>query len=163
MGRYVSQVGRYRAEYGDYQWDYIKDKQSLEYYQKYKFNITIENLKTKEEFDIDVPILDNFIYVKLLRKNYTYNSINKPQLFTWLFNYVVYDLKEKIYCVPYIDIYNYNIDMKYYLKSIEGDDIILSNNKKHKVIVNVHSISQIEFLEKNGLDYYWCDKNGVKF
>jgi len=166
MGSFYAKVGKYIATYGDYQWDYIKDKQSLDYYQKFLFDIEIKDVLTNKIIELEVPILDNFIYVTLLRKNYTYKSIDDNNLFKWLFYYVKDTLKEDLYGIPYIE-HNYEYDYKYksiklYLTDTNVDkNLYFSNIANRKVIMDINTMNDIKKLTKFGIDLSWCDKNGL--
>ncbi len=168
MGRYITQVGKYRAEYGDYLWDYVKDKQPLEYYQKKTFEVTITNIITKEEFEVKVPILDNFIYVTLLRKNYTFNHIDDGTLFKWLFYYVLDELKENLYAVGYIDVrtykkgneYDYEYKKYYQFTKMFVSPVTLVDDPNEKTITQIYNMEQVRWYAANGLELHWCDENG---
>jgi len=165
MGRFYAKVGKYEATYGDYQWDYIKDKQSLEYYQKFVFDIEVKNILTNEIFDLEIPILDNFIYVTLLKKNYSYRHIDN-NLFNWLFYYVKDTLKEKLYVVPYIehiyDTYYEYKSVKLFLTDANIDKSLnFSSDEDRKIIMKINTIGDVNKLNKLSINLGWCDENGL--
>lgn len=159
MGRYIERVGNYHAQYGDYQWDYLKQNKPLEYYQKATFEIEVEDVETGETSTVDVPVLDNFIEISLIKKNYNYRHKSRNTFFIWLFNYA----KERgnIYCRPFIQT-TWEIDYKrkwkeFYLDSKLREPIVLK--EKTNNIIELEDIEDLFWLQNQGITMVdWCDK-----
>lgn len=161
MGKYIQRVGKYYAQYGDYQWDKLKYNRPLEYYQKHTFEIEIENVETGGKETIKVPILDNFIEVELVKKNYTFKHKDGNTLLIWLFNYV--KKKGRIFCKPFV-LSSWEDAIRrrwkeFYLDSKLREPIVLkevSNN-----VVELKDIEDLFWLQNNGLVYIdWVDEQG---
>lgn len=158
MGRYVATINNYYAEYGDYQWDYIKDRQDLSYYENYFFDIEITNLNDNSIKQLKVPLLE-FTDVKKYRSKYGIKNNDKKTLFRWLFKYVQATLNEKIVIYPYVtgnyslmryDEKNIIID-KYYLQTEIGDENVILGIKPKEIII------------KDFDDIIWLNKRLIGF
>lgn len=161
MGRYGARVGKFYAEYGDYQWDYIKQNKPLEYYQNQTLKIEVENIETGQKEIVEVPIIDNFIDVTLIKKNYNFRHISGNTLLVWLFNYV--KQKERIFCKPFIQTTwknDYTRKWKeFFLDSPLRFPIVLKENTDN--IIELKDIEDLFWLQNNGLTMVdWCDEKG---
>ena len=146
MGRYISKINNTYAEYGDYQWDYVKQNKPKEYYDKYTIPVEIEIEGTKQT--VEVPLLE-LVDIKLAKKYYTWEWNDKKTLRRWLFNYCR-NKGEKIECVisATLGTFNLNYDKPliegYYLQTdIGNEDIILSKEKKTHEIKNFEDFEWI--------------------
>jgi len=179
MGGYLHRIGQYKAYLGDYEFDMLKDKQPKEFYENLNFIVEIENTKTKELKQIEIPVLGNFIEIEKLRKNYTYKIKNDWSLAKILFETV--GKSKTFYAIPYISIYYSEYPTKYkfyYLKTdifvnpIQLDELyecgeigcverkckagICFNAKVHKIT----DLKEYEWLLDNGFSVIWVDKKG---
>ena len=186
MGGFIAQVGKYKAYYGDYLWDYIKRKQPKEYYENYKFEINVTNLETGVEEEIEVPVLDNFLTIKKLRKNYDFEYINGNNLFKWLFNKTIE--KERLFGIAYIQthwdeyptkwaefflkskIFEFPIRLEGVYSKCESDNDCENNLKCFKdfgcadiSILEIKTLEEIFWIYNNGLHFQWTDVNGNKY
>lgn len=162
MGRYISRVGKYTAEMGDWVYDYLKQKQPEEYYKDFKFNVTVKDKTTDKKYEYEIPVLDTFITIKKLKKNYEWNYIDKNCLYIWLFNSVI--KKEKLYIKAVLDTHwgSYPTNYKtYYLQSGLNEEVVLTENDDNNVI-EIVSIEQLNWIFNKGLDIKWVQKNGAK-
>lgn len=161
MGRYSARVGKFYAEYSDYQWDKIKQNKPLEYYEKQCFEIEIENIETGEKEVIEVPLIGNFIEVEIIKKNYRFRYISGNTLLVWLFNYV--KEKENIYCKPIILTTWENVYTRrwkeFFLDSPLRFPIVLKESTNN--IVELKDIEDLFWLQNNGFkNVDWCNEKG---
>lgn len=145
MGRYVAKINKTYVEYGDWNWDYIKNNKPKEYYDKAAIDATIDEDGEKKE--IKIPV-NKLVDIKLVKTNYTWEWNDKKTLHKWLFDYLR-KKGEKIEGYVYVNLHTGCLDYDkplvegYYLQSEIGDEnIVLSTKKK------IHEI-------KNYDDYKW--------
>lgn len=163
MGRYTARVGKYYAEMGNWVYDYLKQKQREEYYQDYKFSVEVKDLTTGKKYDYEIPVLENFVKIEKLRKNYEWNYIDKNCLFEWLFNSII--KKEELYIKVQLNTHwgQYPTNYKsYYLQSNLYKDVILAENDVNNII-EIKDIGDLKWVWSKGLDITWVDKNGEEF
>jgi len=86
MGGFAATVGKYYVYYGDYAWDYVKDRKTKEYYEEYEIDATLEI--DDEKIDIKIPLLD-LVNLKKYRTKYGFEWSDDKTLHKWLYNYVI--------------------------------------------------------------------------
>lgn len=152
MGGFITTFGRYSAYYGDYEWDYIKDGKSKEYYEKATIPVTIKDRLTKEEEDVEMPVLA-LIDLKLKKKYYGYTHKNGHPFRDW---FVTYLLEKKNYkgflCHIKHSSFRQDSEVTYYLTSKVGEDRVVLVNDKKKAHA-IYSLEDLQWLEKHHLEW----------
>ncbi len=157
MGRCVARIANQYLEHGDYVWDYVKDKQSKEYYENYTIDATLKNVDTGKEKEIKIPLLE-LVDIKLNRKTYSLSWRGNKSLHEYLYKLVV-DMKIQIKGTPYVGVYNRSISKKYFLQSKIGDDNIILAVKPR--FMEIKKYEEYEWMAKNGLDFTYCVKGKI--
>lgn len=140
MGRFIARINNYYVEYGDWMWDYVKDRQDKEYYMTYNINATLENLDKKEKIDIEIPLIE-LVNIKKYRSKYGIDWVDDKSLHKWLFNHIK-SKNEKVEGYPILrtarfDSFNEPKVENYYLQTdIGDDDIVIKSIKKAIEIKN---------------------------
>lgn len=164
MGGYIGQIGAYELYMPDYVFDYVKQSQPKEYYEKYEIKLEFAKIldgfkkenpwvieRNKEEETLKLPLL-SFGKLKKLRKYYRFEWDYNLEKLLWD-ELEKRNIKIKGYVFVRIhvnggwnhkDIWNY-----YYLTSIvEDDDITLSSTIKK--MHTLTSYDELSWLFKKG-------------
>lgn len=163
MGRYVARVGKYYAEMGDWVYDYLKQNQSEDYYKNFKFDVVVKNTSTNKKYDYEVPVLENFIELKKLRKYFEWSCIDKNCLYTWLFNSVI--KKEELFVKIVLNTHwgSYPTNYKtYYLQSDLYEDVVLVEEEINSK-VQIKNLEDLDWIFSKGLNIVWVDEFGNKY
>lgn len=162
MGKYIAQVGKYSTVMGDWVYDYLKQKQPLEYYQKQTFDVEVKDRTTGKKYNYDVPVTE-FVDVKLLKKNYEWEHKDCNTLFLWLFNSVI--KKEELFVKVYLSTHwgEYPTKWKdYFLQSELGEAVILGEKDKGK-FHKIETVDQLDWIYNKGLQIDWVNEKGEKY
>lgn len=140
MGKYAVSIMGHELVVGDWEFDYVKQKQSFEYYQKYKINAELDDK------DIEIPFLDLGFVLRKNIKTYSWEWPEGSVFHSWLYK----QLREKGKIMEFIclNVYLFSSHQEvkvsdYYLQSEIGDDDIRIGVTPQK-----HEIKKYE-------DYKW--------
>tara|TARA_R100000781_G_scaffold113591_1_gene82390 strand:- start:2804 stop:3274 length:471 start_codon:yes stop_codon:yes gene_type:complete len=156
MGRYIARIGKFYAEYGDYQWDYIKQRRKKEYYNDKFIEVSIQDDDKKYDLEERIPILD-IVDLNPIKTNYEFGIRDDWNLNKWLLEYIIsnipdYTPKAKLF----IENYHAENSREYFLVSgIGKSPIHLSDDGAN--VFDITEWSQIKWISENGITVKWVD------
>ena len=159
MGRHTAKIANYYIEYGDYFFDYLKDKQSKEYYENFVVDATLKDTYLDTEIEIKIPLLE-LADIKLNRKTYSVDWSGTKGIHQYLYG-VVIKTGVQIKGTPYVSVSNRSISKKYFLQSKIGDDNITLAMKPR--FMEIKKYEDYKWMGENGLEFIYCVKGKMNF